>query len=165
MPRLNSLIIRSPIANDIVDDPIQISGIAVAFEGTFQTRVRDQDGNILKEQFFTAAGGTAWRNFQIILPLDGVPPTPSGTLELFEFSAENGDEINKVVIPIVFGRALVDPYFGFSQYEVNSGDTLSAIAQQFYGDRSLSDRIFQANRDQLNNPNTIFPGQFLRIPQ
>lgn len=164
MPRLDSLIVRSPIANDIVDDPIQISGIAIAFEGTFQTRVRDQNGNVLKEQFFTAAGGTAWRNFQITLPLDGIPPTPSGTLELFEFSAENGDEINKVVIPIVFGRALVDPYFGFSQYEVKSGDTLSEIAQQFYNNSGLSDRIFQANRDQLNTHNTIFPGQCLRIP-
>lgn len=164
MPRLDSLIVRSPIANDIVDDPIQISGIAIAFEGTFQARVRDQNGSVLKEQFFTAAGGTAWRNFQITLPLDGIPPTPSGTLELFEFSAENGDEINKVVIPIVFGRALVDPYFGFSQYEVKSGDTLSEIAQQFYNNSGLSDRIFQANRDQLNTPNTIFPGQCLRIP-
>lgn len=165
MQRLNSLIVRSPIANDIVDDPIQISGIGVAFEGTIQTRVRDQNGNTIKQQFFTAAGGSAWRNFQITLPLDGVPPTPSGTLELFEFSAENGDEINKVVVPIVFGSALVPNYFGFWQYEVQSGDTLSAIAQQFYGDSGLSDRIFQANRHQLNNPNTIFPGQFLRIPQ
>ena len=165
MPRLDLIVIRSPIVNDIVDDPIQISGIAIAFEGTFQTRVRDQNGDILVEQFFTAAGGTAWRNFQITLPLDSIPPTTTGTLEVFEFSAEDGSEINKVVVPIVFGRALVDPYFGFSQYEVKSGDTLSAIAQQFYGDSGLSDRIFQANRDQLSNPNVIFPGQFLRIPQ
>ena len=94
MQKLNTLIVRSPIANDIVDDPIQISGIAIAFEGTFQTRVRDQNGNILKELFFTAAGGTAWRNLQITLSLDGVPSIPAGTLELFEFSAENGQEVN-----------------------------------------------------------------------
>ena len=165
MQRLASIIIRSPVANDIVDDPIQISGLAIAFEGTFQTRVRDRDGNILKEQFFTAAGGTAWRNFQITLPLDNVPPTPAGTLEVFEFSAQDGSEITKVVIPVVFGTALIKPYHGFLQYEVQPGDTLTAIARQFYGSSSLSNLIFQANRDQLNNPDLIFPGQFLRIPQ
>ena len=36
----------------------------------------------------------------------------------FEFSAKDGSEINKRVVPIVFGRALIDPYAGFQQYEV-----------------------------------------------
>ena len=44
------------------------------------------------------------------------------------------------------------------------GDSLSAIAQQFYGDASLFTRIFDANPNQLTNPDLIFPGQVLRIP-
>jgi len=51
------------------------------------------------------------------------------------------------------------------QYTVVAGDTLSKIAQKFYGDPSQWPRIFEANRDQLSNPNLIFPGQVLRIPQ
>jgi len=47
---------------------------------------------------------------------------------------------------------------------VQSGDTLSKIAQKYYGDASLYPKIFQANRDVLSDPNKISPGQKLRIP-
>jgi uncharacterized protein YidB (DUF937 family) len=49
-------------------------------------------------------------------------------------------------------------------YTVVSGDTLSAIAQRFYGDANAYMRIFEANRDKLNDPNLIHPGQELVIP-
>jgi len=49
-------------------------------------------------------------------------------------------------------------------YVVQSGDTLSKIAHKYYGDASLYPKIFQANRDQLSDPNRISPGQKLRIP-
>lgn len=49
-------------------------------------------------------------------------------------------------------------------YTVKSGDTLSKIAQQFYGDASQYNRIFEANRDKLNNPDKIQAGQELKIP-
>ncbi len=47
---------------------------------------------------------------------------------------------------------------------VQAGDTLSKIAQKYYGDPALYDKIFQANRDVLKDPNKIFPGQKLKIP-
>jgi nucleoid-associated protein YgaU len=50
-------------------------------------------------------------------------------------------------------------------YEVVSGDSLSKIAKQFYGDPMKYQRIFEANRDQLKDPNVIKPGQKLRIPE
>ena len=49
-------------------------------------------------------------------------------------------------------------------YVVRKGDTLSKIAEQFYGDPTLYPRIFDANRDVLVDPNRIKPGQRLRIP-
>jgi nucleoid-associated protein YgaU len=49
-------------------------------------------------------------------------------------------------------------------YVVQSGDTLSKIAQKFYGDPALYNQIFQANKDVLKDPNKIFPGQKLKIP-
>jgi nucleoid-associated protein YgaU len=49
-------------------------------------------------------------------------------------------------------------------YEVQKGDTLSKIAKHFYGDPALYKGIFEANRDTLENPDRIFPGQKLRIP-
>jgi nucleoid-associated protein YgaU len=50
-------------------------------------------------------------------------------------------------------------------YRVESGDTLSAIAQRFYGDAGQYMRIFEANQDKLDNPDMIHPGQDLVIPR
>ncbi len=52
-----------------------------------------------------------------------------------------------------------------STYTVKSGDTLSKISQQFYGDSNEYMRIFYANRDQLRDPDKIQVGQQLTIPQ
>ena len=47
---------------------------------------------------------------------------------------------------------------------VQPGDTLSKIAVHYYGDATLYPKIFDANRDQLTDPNKIRVGQKLRIP-
>jgi len=50
-------------------------------------------------------------------------------------------------------------------YTVKPGDTLSKIAKQLLGDANAYPAIFDANRDQLADPNQIKPGQVLKIPQ
>jgi nucleoid-associated protein YgaU len=50
-------------------------------------------------------------------------------------------------------------------YTVTAGDTLSKIAKQFLGDANAYRAIFDANRDQLSDPDKIKPGQVLKIPQ
>ena len=49
-------------------------------------------------------------------------------------------------------------------YTVKSGDSLSAIAKKEYGDAGAWRRIFEANRDQISDPDLIHPGQELKIP-
>lgn len=49
-------------------------------------------------------------------------------------------------------------------YTVVSGDNLSKIAKQFYGDANDWPKIFDANRDKLSDPDKINVGQVLRIP-
>ena len=49
-------------------------------------------------------------------------------------------------------------------HEVVKGDTLSKIAEKYYGDANLYPQIFEANKDILTNPNLIKIGQKLRIP-
>ncbi|ODS54858.1 MAG: peptidoglycan-binding protein [Acidobacteria bacterium SCN 69-37] len=49
-------------------------------------------------------------------------------------------------------------------YTVKSGDTLSKIAKEFYGDATKYPKIFEANRDQLSDPDKIKVGQVLQIP-
>jgi LysM repeat protein len=49
-------------------------------------------------------------------------------------------------------------------YEVQSGDSLSKIAKEMYGDPMKYNEIFEANKPMLSDPNKIYPGQQLRIP-
>ena len=49
-------------------------------------------------------------------------------------------------------------------YTVAAGDSLSKIAKHFYGHANDWHRIFDANRDQISNPDLIKPGQVLKIP-
>lgn len=50
-------------------------------------------------------------------------------------------------------------------YVVEEGDTLWAIATAAYGDGNRYPEIFEANKPMLDDPDKIFPGQVLRIPQ
>jgi nucleoid-associated protein YgaU len=49
-------------------------------------------------------------------------------------------------------------------YTVKAGDTLSKIAKEELGDASQYPAIFEANRDQLDSPDHIKPGQVLKVP-
>jgi len=49
-------------------------------------------------------------------------------------------------------------------YVVVAGDSLSKIAKHHYGDANKWHRIYEANRDQIKNPDLIHPGQKLTIP-
>ena len=50
-------------------------------------------------------------------------------------------------------------------YTVKAGDTLSKIARELLGNANAYHEIFNANRDQLSDPDKIQPGQVLKIPQ
>lgn len=49
-------------------------------------------------------------------------------------------------------------------YTVKSGDTLSKIAKEYYGNANAYMQIFEANKPMLSHPDKIYPGQTLRIP-
>lgn len=53
---------------------------------------------------------------------------------------------------------------GKKTWTVRSGDSLSAIAKEVYGDASRWKAIYEANRSQIENPDLIHPGQELVLP-
>ena len=53
---------------------------------------------------------------------------------------------------------------GARSYTVKPGDTLSKIAKEHLGDANAYMKIFDANKDQLTDPDKIKPGQILKIP-
>ncbi|HSJ16062.1 MAG TPA: LysM peptidoglycan-binding domain-containing protein [Longimicrobiales bacterium] len=50
-------------------------------------------------------------------------------------------------------------------YTVASGDSLSRIAERELGDASRWRSIYEANRDEIKDPDRIFPGQVLKLPK
>lgn len=58
-----------------------------------------------------------------------------------------------------------DGQSGVDFYIIKSGDTLSGIAKQYYGDAMKYPVIFEANREVIKDADLIYPGQKIRIPQ
>ena len=53
---------------------------------------------------------------------------------------------------------------GEHSYTIEKGDTLSKIAKTHYGSANAWKQIFEANRDVLDDPDRIFPGQVIKLP-
>jgi len=74
-------------------------------------------------------------------------------------------DINVAQQPTMTAGASASGGQGQRRYTVKSGDTLSKISREFYGDPNQYTKIFEANRSILRDPNTINPGQQLVIPE
>ena len=53
---------------------------------------------------------------------------------------------------------------GEQTYTIAKGDTLSSIAKNHYGKASAWHQIFDANRDVIDDPDRVFPGQVIKLP-
>jgi hypothetical protein len=49
-------------------------------------------------------------------------------------------------------------------YVVVKGDSLSKIAKREYGDANKWQKIYEANKDLISDPDLIYPGQELKVP-
>ena len=49
-------------------------------------------------------------------------------------------------------------------YTIESGDSLSKIAKQFYGNAMDYPKLFEANKEVIEDPDLIYPGQKIRVP-
>lgn len=89
------------------------------------------------------------------VPADGAKPT--GGKPDFSNVVSGADSV-----PAAQGGA---GSLGARSYTIEKGDTLSAIAKRVYGKASYWQRIFDANRDTIDNPDRIFPGQVITLPE
>ena len=71
---------------------------------------------------------------------------------------------NDIVADIKHVNDGAAPSEAAATYTVKSGDTLSKIAKELLGNAGAYMAIFDANKDQLTDPNKIQPGQVLKIP-
>lgn len=156
--------IDQPRELDLVGNPILVGGIGTGFEATLQYRISEGHDEVTGH--FMVGGGTGEHaQFQLQVDVGGAAFTLDRLfVEVFEISAEDGSEINKVIVPVIYGPLIVPEYVGYREHVVRPGDTLSAIAKANYGNASLFQRIVRANPTEISDPNLIFPGQVLRVP-
>ena len=104
--------------------------------------------------------------------LDGTTEERDGKL-FFKGTVQTQEEANKIwdaikTIPDWKTEVVADIQAtggpAEQSYTVKAGDTLSKIAKHFFGDANSYPAIFEANRDQLSDPDKIKPGQVLKIP-
>ena len=105
----------------------------------------------------------------------GIPDADKVNIQIADGKATvTGDGLSqeakeKILVAVgnISGIASVDDQVKTASqfYTVKSGDTLSAISKQVYGNANLYNKIFEANKPMLKSPDKIYPGQVLRIPE
>jgi nucleoid-associated protein YgaU len=111
--------------------------------------------------------------------MEGAAEEREGKL-YFHGLVKNQDEVNRIWDAIktvpewrneIIGDIKIDPNAppapaaaSTTTYTVKAGDTLSKIAKEHLGNANSYMAIFEANRDQLADPDKIKPGQVLKIP-
>ncbi len=105
--------------------------------------------------------------------IDGLEATIQGDKVVLNGTAPNAEAAEKAILiagnikgvakvesNLSVENSSVEPTF----YTVKAGDTLSAIAKKYYGNANEYNKIFEANKPMLSDPDKIYPGQNLRIP-
>jgi nucleoid-associated protein YgaU len=107
------------------------------------------------------------------LKYDSLTVKTAGDTVILEGQVQSQEDSEKLALAVgnVEGVNVVDNRLSVAEpkaeaqyHTVEKGDSLSKIAQKFYGDMMKYPAIFEANKPMLKSPDLIYPGQVLRIP-
>ena len=107
------------------------------------------------------------------LPYNSLTVKTAGDTVILEGEVDKQEDAEKLALAVgnVEGVKVVNNQLNVAEpteeakyHEVVSGDSLSKIAQEYYGDMMKYQLIFEANKPMLSHPDKIYPGQMLRIP-
>ena len=95
--------IMTPKDRDMVSSPISVLGNARVFENVVSIRLIDDNGNVLASENVNANSPDVGKFGPFEASIAFNPPqTKSGLLEVYQMSAKDGSEIDKVSIPVIF---------------------------------------------------------------
>ena len=94
--------VLTPRTGDIVESGFRVEGNARTFESTVNIRLTDSEKNVLSETFTMADASDAGQFGPFEKVINFKTDSANGTLEVFQYSAKDGSEIDKVVIPLQF---------------------------------------------------------------
>jgi hypothetical protein len=101
--------VSTPQPGDMVSSPVTIAGTADVFEATVSYQVKDGNGKVIAHGFTTASCGTGCRgDYTVDVPFE-VDQEQTGTVVVFEESAEDGSKINVVEIPVTLQPIALAP--------------------------------------------------------
>ena len=125
-----NIIVFAPKAGTEVGVPLRVEGEARVFENQLNVRLKDADGTILTERGVTAQSPDIGLYGPFALELTYPEPEGTeGTIEAFDYSAKDGSEIDKVIIPVTFGEVptmTVKVFWGNSKKESELFDCTAA---------------------------------------
>lgn len=98
--------------------------------------------------------GDTIKSGSAVKPVDKVAPTEGGLMNGSGDTSRPSESTPPPTPPKVESRT----------YTIKSGDTLWDIATRYYGDGSQYNKIYNANRNVISNPDLIYPGQVITIP-
>ncbi|MBI2621097.1 MAG: Gmad2 immunoglobulin-like domain-containing protein [Candidatus Levybacteria bacterium] len=96
--------ILSPRSGDTVGSGFAVKGNARTFESNVVIRLLDSEGNVLIETYTTANAPDAGQFGPFEKVLEFQTDDSAGTLDVFQYSAKDGSEIDKVTIPVIFKK-------------------------------------------------------------
>jgi nucleoid-associated protein YgaU len=110
---------------------------------------------------------------KLALPFNALTIKIAGDTVTLDGEVDSQEDAEKIALAVgnVEGVHVVDNQIVVANPEpeaqfhtVVSGDSLSKIAKEYYGDMMKYPLIFEANKPMLSHPDKIYPGQVLRIP-
>jgi nucleoid-associated protein YgaU len=121
-------------------------------KGKFQGHAEERDGKL----YFTGSVATEAEKNELWTAIKTIPSWQQEIIADIRVSGGAAAEAG-------MGRG-TPPGPAGATYTVKAGDTLGAIAREHLGNAGAYMKIFELNRDQLNDPDKIKPGQVLRLP-
>lgn len=118
-----NIVVDSPRSGDSISSPVKIEGKARVFENMFNYRLKDSDGTVLDYGSITAIEPDPSNYGKFSINIDFNPKGDNGTLEVFDYSAKDGSEIDMVSIPLKFlpaEKMSVKAYFGNNRRDPKS---------------------------------------------
>lgn len=96
--------IEEPSMFAVIDDTLRVKGTARVFEAQFQVYLEDGHIIMVDMPVMADAGAPEWGDFEVEVPLETVPTSPSGILMIYESSAKDGSPVNVLTIPVRFAN-------------------------------------------------------------
>jgi germination protein M len=97
------ILVESPLPFDTVSSPVHLAGTANTFEANFMAELDAADGTVLDKHFVTASSGSGTRGTYATTLTFPSGQTGSATVKVWEPSAENGQPLGTVEIPVRLG--------------------------------------------------------------